>query len=298
VISGGTAPYRTAFNSNLDADFGPAQTSFTDLAAGTYVIFVRDAQGCETNVIVEVAPGVNLNATVTPVYECTGTVPDNYLEILLADPSVSDAVMYALDSTDPAAMQLEPDFSSLSPGPHYLAISHTNGCVLTIDFEIEAFEPLTLALEQQNINEITAIAAGGTPEYSYIFNGEDNDNDNTWYITETGTYLVQVMDENGCVAEAEIFMEFIDIEIPNYFTPDGDGQNDFWMPDNTEGFPEILIKIYDRYGRVLTELTYGSQGWDGMYDGKELPSGDYWYTLKLNGERDKREFVGHFTLYR
>lgn len=298
VISGGTAPYQTAFNSNLDADFGPAQTTFTDLAAGTYVIFVRDAQGCETNVIVEVDPGVNLNATVTPVYECAGTVPDNYLEVLLEDPSVSEEVMYALDSTDPAAMQLEPDFSSLSPGPHYLAISHTNGCVLTIDFEIAAFEPLSLALEQQNINEITAIAAGGSPEYTYIFNGDDNGNDNTWYITETGTYLVQVMDENGCVAEAEIFMEFIDIEIPNYFTPDGDGQNDFWMPDNTEGFPEILIKIYDRYGRVLTEITYGSQGWDGMYDGKELPSGDYWYTLKLNGERDKREFVGHFTLYR
>ncbi|WP_088339964.1 T9SS type B sorting domain-containing protein [Robiginitalea sediminis] len=298
TISGGTAPYRTAFNSNQDADFVPGQTSFPDLAAGTYVIFIRDAQDCETNVIVEVMPGVNLNAVVTPVYECTDTLPDNYLEVVLEDPSVSDQVMYALDSTDPSAMQLDADFSNLAPGPHFLAISHANGCVQTIDFEIDSFEPLTLVLEQRNINEITAIAEGGSPEYTFLFNGDDNGSDNTYYITETGTYTVQVVDQLGCVAEAQIFMEFIDIEFPNYFTPDGDGNNDLWMPDNTEGFPEILIKIYDRYGRVVDELSYGSQGWDGMYDGRELPTGDYWYVVKLNGERDQREFVGHFTLYR
>ena len=298
VISGGTAPYLTAFNSNQDAAFGPAQTSFTDLAAGTYVIFVRDAMGCETNVIVTVDPGVNLNATVTPIYECTGAIPDNYLEVLLADPSVADQVMYALDSTDPADMQLEANFSSLAPGPHYLAISHANGCVQTIDFEIADFEPLTLVLEQRNINEITAIAEGGQPEYQFWFNDDDNGSDNTYYITESGVYTVRVMDQNGCVVEAQIEMEFIDIEIPNYFTPDGDGMNDFWIPNNLEGFPEILIKIYDRYGRVIAELSYGVQGWDGTYNGKELPTGDYWYVIKLNGERDEREFVGHFTLYR
>ena len=297
TIAGGTAPYRTAFNSNNDADFVDGQTSFTGLSAGTYVIFVRDAQDCETNVIVEVEPGVNLNAQVTPVYECTDILPDNYLEVILEDPSVADQVMYALDSTDPAAMQLDADFRSIAPGPHYLAISHTNGCVITIDFEIQAFEPLALTLEQRNINEITAIATGGQEEYTFYFNGEDYGTDNTYYINQTGTYTVQVVDQNGCVAEAQIFMEFIDIEIPNFFTPDGDGMNDLWIPENLEGFPEILIKVYDRYGRVVAEVT-AANAWDGTYDGKELPTGDYWYVIKLNGENDTREFVGHFTLYR
>ena len=206
--------------------------------------------------------------------------------------------MYALDSRDPSAMQMDPDFSNLAPGPHYLAISHINGCVQTIDFEIDAFEPLTLVLEQRNINEITAIAEGGQPEYTFYFNDEDYGSDNTYYINATGTYTVRVVDQNGCVVEAEIFMEFIDIEIPNFFTPDGDGMNDFWIPENMEGFPQILIKIYDRYGRVVAEVRYGVQGWDGNYNGKELPTGDYWYTIQLNGENDTREFVGHFTLYR
>jgi len=298
TISGGTAPYSTAFNSNDDADFVVGQTSFQGLASGTYAIFIRDAQGCETNAIVEIGAGVNLNAAVTPVYECTGAVPENRLEVLLEDPSVSDQVMYALDSTDPADMQLDPDFTNIAPGAHYLAISHTNGCVLTIDFDIIDFEPLALTLEQRNINEITAIATGGVEAYSFTFNDRDNGDDNTYYISETGTYRVRVVDESGCVAEAEIFMEFIDIEIPNFFSPDGDGLNDLWVPENMEGFPQILINIYDRYGRVVDEISYNTGGWDGTYDGKELPTGDYWYTIRLNGENDAREFVGHFTLYR
>jgi gliding motility-associated-like protein len=297
-ISGGTAPYSTAFNSNNPADYVLDQTSFMDLAAGTYVIFVRDAQDCETNVIVEIEPGVNLNAIVEPVYECTDILPENYINITMEDPTVLGSIMYALDSTDPADMQLNPDFRNISPGTHYVAISHSNGCMQTVDFEIMSFEPLTLVLEQQNLNEITAIATGGLEDYTFYFNDDNNGTDNTYYITMTGTYTVTVIDENGCEVSAQIFMEFIDIEIPNFFTPDGDGMNDYWIPDNIEGYPEILIKIYDRYGRVVAEEAIVPNGWDGLYQGNELPTGDYWYVIKLNGERDEREFVGHFTLYR
>jgi len=298
VITGGTAPYRTAFNSNADADFVLGQTSFADLTAGTYAIFIRDAQDCETNIIVEIEPGVNLNALVEPVYECTGDTPDNYVNITMEDPSVIGSVMYALDSTDPADMEINPDFRNIAPGTHYIGISHANGCVQqTDDFVIEGFEPLTLELEQNNINEITAIAAGGLEPYTFYFDDENNGSDPIYYIRRTGTFTVRVVDANGCEAMANIFMEFIDIEIPNFFTPDGDGMNDFWMPRNIQQFPEILIKIFDRYGREVARVA-GVEGWDGVYKGSELPTGDYWYIIKLQGERDDREFVGHFTLYR
>jgi gliding motility-associated-like protein len=297
-IAGGTAPYRTALNTTVDSAFVQDQFFYSDLAAGTYVVFIRDAQDCEANVIVVIEPGVNLNGIVEPVYECTGAVPDNYLNITMDDPSVLGSIMYALDSTAPADMQLNPDFTNIAPGSHYIAISHANGCVLTIDFEIENFDPLTLVLEQNNINEITAIATGGLEDYTFIFDGDDNGTDNTYFINRTDTFTVRVIDANGCEVEAQIFMEFIDIELPNFFTPDGDGMNDTWVPRNMEGFPEILTIIFDRYGRELYRITLNSTGWDGMYQGSMLPTGDYWYVVKLNGERDEREFVGHFTLYR
>ncbi|MFT0713999.1 T9SS type B sorting domain-containing protein [Flagellimonas lutimaris] len=297
-ISGGTAPYETSLNSSADANFVQDQFLFQDLTAGTHVVFVRDAQGCETNVIVEIEPGVNLAATVTPMYECTGNIPDNYLNIVLEDESIVNDLMYALDSTDPADMQLTADFTNMVPGDHYITIAHANGCMTTYDFTIEAYEPLTLTLENNNINQITAIAEGGVEDYTFYFNDIDNGTDNTFYINRTDTYTVTVVDQNGCEATAEIFMEFIDVEFPNFFTPDGDGLNDLWIPDNIEGFPDVLIKIYDRYGRVVEEMTRNVQGWDGNYDGKPLPTGDYWYVVQLQGELDDREFVGHFTLYR
>ncbi|MEG3656145.1 T9SS type B sorting domain-containing protein [Arenibacter palladensis] len=297
-ISGGTAPYSTSINSTADSDFVLDRTMFTNLAAGTYAVFIKDSQGCMINMAVTIDPGVNLNATATPIYECTGNIPNNSIDLVLEDPTVAPDVMYALDSTDPNDMVLEPNFANIAPGAHYIAIAHANGCVLTIDFEIENFEPLVLTLAPGNINEISAVATGGQQKYTFYFNDKDNGTDNTHYITETKTHTVRVVDENGCEAIAEIFMEFIDIEIPNFFTPDGDGQNDFWKPRNQEGFPKILTIIFDRYGREVYRMGLNDQGWDGMYHNTELPTGDYWYIIKLKGEEDDREFVGHFTLYR
>ena len=297
-ITGGTAPYSTALNSNDDADFVLNRTEFFDMAAGNYLIVIKDANGCDTNVVVDIETGVNLNATIEPVYECSGATPDNYINITLEDESVIGDVLYAIDSVDPAALQLNPDFRNIAPGNHYITIAHANGCIQTIDFVIEAFEPLTLALEQNNMNEITAVVEGGREGYTYYFDGYDNGDNNTFYITRTDTYEVRVVDENGCSSIAKIFMEFIDIEVPNFFTPDGDGQNDLWIPRNIEQYPQILIKIFDRYGRVVSEQSVDSEGWDGTYLDNELPTGDYWYVVKLNGDRDEREFVGHFTLYR
>ncbi|WP_405400139.1 T9SS type B sorting domain-containing protein [Maribacter sp. Asnod2-G09] len=297
-ITGGTAPYSTALNSNDDADFVLNRTEFYDMAAGNYLIVIKDANGCDTNVVVDIETGVNLNATVVPVYECSSDTPDNFVNITLEDDSVIGDVLYAIDSVDPAAFQLNPDFRNSAPGNHYITIAHSNGCLQTIDFVIEAFEPLTLVLEQNNMNEITAVVEGGREGYTYYFDGFDNGDNNIFYVTRTDTYEVRVVDENGCSTIANIFMEFIDIEVDNFFTPNGDGQNDLWIPRNIEQYPQILIKIFDRYGRVVSEQEVDSEGWDGTYLDNELPTGDYWYVIKLNGDRDEREFVGHFTLYR
>jgi gliding motility-associated-like protein len=296
TIEGGTAPYSTRLSG--DSNFVQDRDSFTGLAGGAYIIFVRDANGCEADTAVTVDVGANLNATVEPIYECTGDTPTNYVNITLEDPTVIGEVLYALDSIDPADLQLNPDFRNTAPGSHYITIAHANGCIRTIDFEIENFEPLTLSLEQTGINQITATAGGGKENYTFLFGDYDNGANNVFIINRTDTYVVTVIDENGCQVQANIFMEFIDIEIPNFFTPDGDGQNDVWMPRNQEAFPEILTIIFDRYGRELYRLTLNSPGWDGLYKKSELPTGDYWYVIKLRGERDEREFVGHFTLYR
>lgn len=262
-FTGGTAPYSTAINGNSDADFIEGRDRIENLAGGDYIVFVRDANGCTINQTVTVTAGANLNATAEVFYECSGSMPDNSLRLILEDESISDDVLYALDSTDPNDFVLSPDFADMSPGSHFVTLAHANGCINTINFEVATFEPLELVLEQRNLNEITAVASGGGDSYTFFLDGEDKGDDDSWFITRTDTYTVRVVDSNGCEATATIFMEFIDIEIPNFFTPDGDNRNDVWKPKNIEQYPDIFIKIFDRYGREVYIIDNESEGWDG-----------------------------------
>ena len=65
-----------------------------------------------------------------------------------------------------------------------------------------------------------------------------------------------------------------------------------------EDFPNAFVHVFDRNGRRMATLKPG-ESWDGIYAGKPMPSGDYWYTIDLNDElRDGRKIYGHFSLYR
>ncbi|WP_010181959.1 T9SS type B sorting domain-containing protein [Aquimarina agarilytica] len=69
-----------------------------------------------------------------------------------------------------------------------------------------------------------------------------------------------------------------------------------------EEFSNMEVMIFDRYGRLLEEFKgikqrRNGEGWNGTYKGTNMPSGDYWYLIKLNDDQG-REFTGHFTLYR
>ncbi|MEM8928105.1 MAG: T9SS type B sorting domain-containing protein [Bacteroidota bacterium] len=297
-VVGGTAPYFTSLNSNADADFEQDVFQYADLASGTHVLFIRDANGCEATEVFEVNSGVNLAGEAIVEYICDGGITTNRVSVAFEDPTVSADVLYGLDTNDPAEMVIDGIFEGLVGGDHFITVLHSNGCAATYDFNITEFEPLGLQLTESNINTISALATGGSGNYTFAINDRSATNDSIFYITETATYTITVTDENGCSVSAEIFVEFIDIEIPNFFTPDGDGNNDTWAPRNIEQYDNIFIKIYDRYGRTLYQFKGNEDDWDGQYNLNDLPTGDYWYIIKLNGIEDEREFIGHFTLYR
>ena len=111
--------------------------------------------------------------------------------------------------------------------------------------------------------------------------------------------------ESGCSASDSLWIEVRQpltcdgtVFAPNAFTPNGDGINDFWqfaLPANIEDFEIVSISIFDRYGTLISQITSDSIGWDGLLNGRPLPSSDYWY--RAIGI-DNREFKGHFTLRR
>jgi gliding motility-associated-like protein len=182
-------------------------------------------------------------------------------------------------------------------------VRHTNSCEQIVNFNVEQFLPLQLVINDGNINEIVATATGGSGGYEYEVTNEFTSivepygNTNTFTIYESANYTVTVTDSNGCVASATGYFEFIDVCITNYFTPNDDGNLDEWGPGCTNQYKDLTYDIFDRYGRKVATLKAG-QKWDGRYNGIELPTGDYWYVVRLNDTKDQRNFVGHFTLYR
>jgi len=83
------------------------------------------------------------------------------------------------------------------------------------------------------------------------------------------------------------------IFVPKFFTPNGDGYNDYW---NIKGVNNIfssksIIYIFDRYGKLMKQILPSSQGWDGTINGEPMPADDYWFTKK-----SEKKFSDFFVL--
>ena len=305
-ITGGTEPYSVSLDDingfYTIGSLGQTQFDFTGLEGGDHVVYVRDNEGCESEWNITFPGSVLINAEVEIEY-CTNNT----------DASSNRVIVYVDDSTvDPADIDYSLDggiyqssniFNDLVSGSHIINIRHTNTCEKSINFEIEQFEPLQLVINDGNINEIVATATGGSGSYEYEVTNESTSytesygNTNTFIIYESGNYTVKVTDSNGCIASATRYFEYIDVCVTNYFTPNDDGYLDEWGPGCTSQYKDLTYDIFDRYGRKLVTLRVGEK-WDGKYNTIELPTGDYWYVVRLNDIKDNRQFVGHFTLYR
>ncbi|MGV3696489.1 T9SS type B sorting domain-containing protein, partial [Flavobacterium sp.] len=103
---------------------------------------------------------------------------------------------------------------------------------------------------------------------------------------------------NSCDALEIRFAQTIDY--PHYFTPNGDGYNDTWFIRGLQDQPGARILIFDRYGKLLKQISTQGDGWDGTYNGHMLPADDYWFTVDFlePGTGAQRQFKAHFTLKR
>jgi len=161
-------------------------------------------------------------------------------------------------------------------GDYIVTVTDSNGCIATDSITVSNFE--------------ISVTGSGPWEYSI---------DNFFYQSSPvftdlipGYYTVYVRSTNGCdlvSAPATI------IAAPNFFTPNQDGFHDFWQVIAIETEPDANIYIFDRFGKLLKQISPLGPGWDGTYIGNPMPSTDYWFRVELN---DGQMFRGHFSLKR
>jgi gliding motility-associated-like protein len=105
-------------------------------------------------------------------------------------------------------------------------------------------------------------------------------------LTDSTRFYVTAITPEGCPVNTQIYLKIAGpLLIPSGFTPNGDGINDFWQIGNAEGYPDIQVEVYSRWGsKVYSSKGYNdSKHFDGTLHGKPLPMGTYYYIIQIPG---------------
>ena len=289
----------------------------------------KQCPGASDKFVLTAAPNLEVRAS----YEdsCTDNAYDGNVVITFDDATVDYSKMqysfdggtsryaFATGSGQGAEVRINRNHVSVKPSslPQTIKLYYSDAATTcegeTNPVIIPLVEKLSLIQDPSTVpglNELRLLGKNGVPDYVFYFNGVHKGNEGTYIVRVQDPDGVdpsdnklkkrieaKVEDSKGCTAQQVFYVDYVDIDIPRFFTPNGDGENDTWSPRNTQQYPNILTQIYDRYGRLLKELSR-AETWDGTYNGKALPTGDYWYIITLGEEDDSREFKGHFTLFR
>lgn len=137
------------------------------------------------------------------------------------------------------------------------------------------------------------INAEGSGDYEYALNDSGFGDSSIFNVDQIQNTII-VRDKNGC---GQVALDFVALRVPDFFTPNNDGFNDYWQIEGIRSNANSVknIFIFDRYGKLIYKLSPLLIGWDGTYNGRQMPSQDYWYKIELQtGET----VTGNFTLKR
>ncbi|MEM9680794.1 MAG: T9SS type B sorting domain-containing protein, partial [Bacteroidota bacterium] len=144
--------------------------------------------------------------------------------------------------------------------------------------------------EDQNTIEVILSQNGF---YEYSIDGVNYQDSPIFSDLPIDDYYVYVRDAR-CLQEIRSDKLFL-LYYKKFFTPNNDGVNDYWQIINAYTEENINITIYDRYGKLLHNMSYTDRGWDGTHNGMNMPTNDYWF--RVIRESGKVHY-GHFTLKR
>jgi gliding motility-associated-like protein len=177
-------------------------------------------------------------------------------------------------------------------GTYECLVTTPQGCSTTAFYEVTAIEvpiieDLMVTGELLDIKTTT-----GNVLFEYSLDGLSYQNSPVFNVGNLLEATVFVRNRNGCEVVTQSFFR---IDIALFFTPNDDGFNDEWRIKGLANFPGASLEIFDRYGKLIKQINNPEvTGWDGRFNGAELPSSDYWYKLFYN----EQIVTGHFTLKR
>lgn len=184
------------------------------------------------------------------------------------------------------------------PGNYWVVVTENHGslvCDSKKDFSIFLSNPPTITsieeVDWTDVDNSITINVSGIGVYEYSIDGVHYQDENKFTGLKPGIYQIFARDKNGCgVAKDTALL----LNYSKFFTPNGDGINDTWYIKFSQFEEEFDVKIFNRDGKLIIGMN-GKDAWDGTYNGRMMPSDDYWFYVT---RKDGKIHKGHFAMVR
>nr|WP_314866002.1 T9SS type B sorting domain-containing protein [uncultured Flavobacterium sp.] len=289
----------TFYTTKNDAELGnnPLEKRYI---SNSKTLFIRaeNEEGCfgtgQFDIIVDQSPSIELkDAKIL----CEGINNFSILDSGIILPATENDFTYLWNTNETS-----PTIRTTKEGNYNVTVTNNLGCKITRNItltlsKLARINSLQIKDLQKN-NQVIVLLENPTGYlYKIIFENKTETAFQNSPIFENipgGLHQLIIKNIDGC---GQIDSELVILEAPIFFTPNGDSYNDYWNLKGTNGTIIIQSNVYifDRYGKLIKQISPSSLGWDGTINGEPLPADDYWFTVKLE---DGREAKGHFSLKR
>ena len=262
-----------------------------NLTIGSQIIYVRIDSPNTCHQIVE----LELTLYSNPILNITDIMPIcEGSSITITSGNGYDSYLWSTNETTPSIVVSQPGTYSVTVTQNHGAlVCSTTKAFTVVHSNVGTISQIISSDWTDTENTISILLQSNSEgNYEYSLDGITYQDSPIFIDLPNGEYTVYVNDKNGC---GEVKETVYLLMYPKFFTPNGDGYNDFWKIQFSENEPNLTIHIFDRYGKFIKQLSPNSEGWDGTYLGEQAFSTDYWFTVtRENG----KVYKGHFSLKR
>jgi gliding motility-associated-like protein len=274
----------TGPNGFSSTEKNPVLTNVSPNQAGIYTVVAQNSNGCSVSAqtIVSILPEIMASTNFSSADVCENT------SILL---SASGGTSYSwFPTTGLSDANISNPIASPTQSTIYTVTIRNGLCTTTRTINLNLLKNVSA-----NAGADITIVAGQTIELKGTVSG-----DNAAYLWSPATFLddptklnpiatpntsimYTLTAQSGCNTSSDnVWIKvYPKVEIPNTFSPNGDGINDFWNIPSISSFKNISLKVISKNGQVVYE-TKVYRPWDGRWNGADLPVGAYYYTLQIN----------------
>lgn len=305
AVTGATYSW-TGPNGFTSSDREPVISNADASMSGVYSVVISTMANCPSQ------PG-SVTITVNPLPEPV-LVQDGYIcfnaitnvgETYVLDSTLSNALYdfeWFTNSTGsfvsiPAANQST--YGVTTPGTYAVqAKNKITGCLsamVTATVQLSSPPLQLMAVSAEYFADVQSITINVSPPgiYEYQLDNGAFQSSSTFSDVLPGDHTVKVRNECGELPGSAYLLDF-----PRFFTPNGDNYNDSWNIFALCSQANAKIYIFDRYGKLLKQVSPCGAGWDGTFNDRELPGTDYWFTVEYEENNIRKEFKSHFALKR